>query len=71
MVETLLRESARYPPVDLQNEEMIWLYAVRENQRALDTGINVQPYVVFANANLTFYGEPRLDRAHWNYSNFV
>jgi hypothetical protein len=71
MVEALLRESSRYPPVDLQSTEMIWLYSVRENFRALDTGGNVQPYTVFANANLPFYGEPRLDRAHWNYSNFV
>lgn len=71
MVEALLRESARYPPVDLQDKEMIWLYSVRQNVRALHLGTTIQPYVIFANANLPFYGEPRLNRAHWNYSNFV
>ncbi|HYI13093.1 MAG TPA: hypothetical protein VEK57_28865 [Thermoanaerobaculia bacterium] len=71
MVESLLRESSRHPPVDLEDEEMIWLYSVRENMRALHTGQTVQPYVVFANANLPYYGEARIHRAHVNYANFV
>jgi hypothetical protein len=71
MLEPLLRESAKYPPIDLEDPEMIWLYHVRQNIRALNDGDAVQPVVVFANANMPFFGEPRLDRAHWNYSNFV
>jgi hypothetical protein len=71
MVETLLRVSAQYPPVDLDDKEMVWLYSVRENIRALATGHTVQPYLVFANANLPFFGEPRFDRAHANYSNLL
>lgn len=71
MLEPLLRLSAQYPPVDLQDKEMIWLYSVRENIRALHTGGTVQPVAVFANANLPFFGEPRFDRAHWNYSNYL
>jgi hypothetical protein len=71
MLEPLLRMSAQHPPVDLQDKEMIWLYSVRENLRALHTGGNVQPVAVFANANLPFFGEPRFDRAHWNYSNYM
>ncbi|HEX6096513.1 MAG TPA: hypothetical protein VF432_09335 [Thermoanaerobaculia bacterium] len=71
MLEALFRLSAQYPPIDLQNKEMLWLYSVRENLRALHTGGNVQPVAVFANANLPYFGEPRLDRAHWNYSNYL
>jgi hypothetical protein len=71
MLEPLLRLSAQYPPVDLEQKEMIWLYSPRENLRALHTGGNVQPVTVFANANLPFFGEPRFDRAHWNYSNYL
>jgi hypothetical protein len=71
MVETLLRVSAQNPPVDLDDPEMVWLYSVRENIRALDAGRSVQPYAVFANANLPFFGEPRFDRAHANYSNVL
>jgi hypothetical protein len=71
MVETLLRTSAQYPPADLDDAELVWLYSVRQNIRTLDTGSSVQPYVVFANANLPFFGEPRFDRAHANYSNLL
>jgi hypothetical protein len=71
MLEPLLRVSVRFPPVDLQDEEMIWLYSVRENVRALHAGSTVQPVAVFANGNLPFFGEPRFDRAHWNHSNYM
>lgn len=71
MLESLFRLSSQYPPIDLQDKEMIWLYSVRENMRALHTGTAVQPVAVFTNANLPFHGEPRFDRAHWNYANFV
>ncbi len=71
MLEALLRDSAKYPPVDLQDPEMIWLYSVRQNIVALNTSGSIQPYVVFANAGMPFFGEPRFDRSHFNYANFV
>jgi hypothetical protein len=71
MVEPLLRISAQYPPVDLQNPEMVWLYWVRENMQAAQTGGGVQTALIFANADLPFFGEPRFDRSHWNYSNYI
>jgi len=70
-LETLLRMSAQYPPIDLDDQEMLRLYSVRQNLRALHEGKSVQPYAVFTNANLPFYGEPRFDREHWNYANFA
>lgn len=70
-VEPLLRQSPQYPPIDLDDREMVWLYWVHENIRALHTGSAVKPYVVFTNANLPFAGEPRFDRSHANYSNFL
>jgi hypothetical protein len=70
-VEALVREAVKFPPIDLDDKEMLWLYSVRQNIRALDEGNRVQPYAVFANANIPFLGEPRFDRSHANYSNFV
>ncbi|HXH38770.1 MAG TPA: hypothetical protein VNN08_09100, partial [Thermoanaerobaculia bacterium] len=67
----LLHHSSQFPPIDVNSAEMIWLYFVRENMQVHDGGFANQPYVVFANANLPFYGESRFDRSHYDYSNYV
>ncbi|HEX3527310.1 MAG TPA: hypothetical protein VH988_09605 [Thermoanaerobaculia bacterium] len=78
-LEALLRAAAHYPPIDLDDKEMLWLYSVRRITRAPSRtlsralfGARAAPtYAVFANANLPFYGEPRFDREHWSYANFL
>ena len=71
MLVGLLRDSVKFPPIDLEDDEMVWLYGVRENAMALEADPTTPPYCVFANANLPFFAEPRFDRAHWNYANYV
>jgi len=72
-VEAILRNAAHYPPIDLLDPEMVWLYFVRENrQTAAHRGAGIpRGYVLFANANLPFFGEPRYDRSHFDYSNYL
>ena len=72
-LKTLLREAVHYPPIDLHDPEMVWLYYVRENRQTVaDGGAGIpRGCVVFANANLPFHGEPRFDRSHYNYSNYL
>jgi hypothetical protein len=82
-VEAALRESAHYPPIDLEDEEMVWIYFVHENREASSTRMAggavpafpgvVAPthYVLFTNANLPFFGDARLNRSHFDFANFV
>lgn len=71
-VETLLRDSWSYPPVDLSSGEMFWLYWVRENAQAiLQSSVPMQTCLIFASGQMPFAADPRFDVARWNYSNFV
>ncbi|MGZ4898583.1 MAG: hypothetical protein ACXV8X_02905 [Candidatus Angelobacter sp.] len=72
-LERLIRTSFLYPPIDLSNKEMLWLYQVRENQQAIDAGSGTPPklYMVFANGHIPFQGEAQYDLNYWNYANFV
>ncbi|HET8889469.1 MAG TPA: hypothetical protein VFQ41_11245 [Candidatus Angelobacter sp.] len=71
-VERLIRTSFLYPPIDLSNKEMLWLYQVRENQQSFDSGVDQpQLYMVFANGHIPFRGEAQYDLSYWNYANYV
>jgi hypothetical protein len=70
----MLRDATLYPPLDTSAGEALWLYRVRENRLARDrataaaaTGAAV---VVFANAQLPYFGSPRLDVSRFNYANY-
>ncbi|HEX7831709.1 MAG TPA: hypothetical protein VF787_18790 [Thermoanaerobaculia bacterium] len=66
-VEAILRESVHYPPVDLEDDEMVRLYLVHENRVAPRS----THYVLFANANLPYHANARFNRSHFSFSNFV
>ncbi|MGC2775399.1 MAG: hypothetical protein WA418_07130 [Bradyrhizobium sp.] len=73
-LEGLLRESLCYPPIDTQDAEMVWLYRVRENRKAIDfAGGAARPrsYLVFASGHLPYRGDAQFDLASWNYGNFA
>jgi hypothetical protein len=101
-VEAILAESVHYPPVDLDDPEMVWLYYVHENRAALPAfsvtasnaiaslgflGLDLTSFaartiaprpivdttpafVLFANANMPFFGDARFNRSHFDFSNF-
>ena len=74
LLQDLLRQSFSFPPIDLQSEEVIWLYMVRENMEAFDQNPilgGIQPYLVFSNGQIPYRGVPRFDLADWSYSNFI
>jgi hypothetical protein len=74
-LEALLRVSAQYPPVDLEAEEMIWLYYCDVNisaANAAGTGATrPQPYVVFCNGHIPYLANARFDLARWDYANYA
>jgi predicted NBD/HSP70 family sugar kinase len=71
----LLRASAEYPPVDLDAEEMIWLYYCAENMKAANAPgagtARPQAYVVFSNGHIPYVANARFDLALWDYSNYA
>jgi len=60
-VAPLLRASLGYPPIDLDERELIWTYLVRQNLQAQPGG--GQPYFMFASGQLPPFGAARADVA--------
>ncbi|HEV3037499.1 MAG TPA: hypothetical protein VHA33_06905 [Candidatus Angelobacter sp.] len=69
----LVREAFEYPPVDLNDKVMVWLYWVRENMQAINTGASAVPnaYVIFASGHVRNYGFPHFDVNRWSYSTYA
>lgn len=67
----LIRESLASPPIDVKGEQMFWLYVVRENMQAVESGTSAVPYMIAASPHLRFQADARFDVSQWNYSNYV
>jgi hypothetical protein len=72
-LETLLRDSYSYPPIDPNNGELIWLYWVRENRQAIDLGRDPKPRacLVFTSGHMPYQADARFDVAKWDYANYA
>jgi hypothetical protein len=73
-VESLVRESLCYPPIDTQSAEVVWLYRVRENRTEIELGTATKKppsYLIFASGHLPYRGDAQFDLSSWNYSNFA
>lgn len=70
-LESLLRESYSYPPINPNSGELIWLYWVRENRQAIDINITPKPRacLVFTSGHMPYQADARLDVAKWDYAN--
>jgi len=75
-VEHLIRDSLSYQPITLDsnpnNQEMIWLYLVRENMQAIaENPFNPpQAYMIFASGHIPYQGDAQYNLARWSYSNY-
>jgi len=67
----LLNESLTHEPVDMDTDEKIQLYFMRENLEAVEQGQNAQLALIFARHSLPYYGAARFGRAEWNTSRFA
>src|SRR6266704_5860898 len=72
VLDSLFCRSLLYPPIDFTNQEMFWLYWVRENIETINTNIAEAPqqYLIFSNGHLPFQGETRFDLNYWDYANY-
>jgi hypothetical protein len=74
-VAALIHEAFAYPPTKLEdqsnltNQEIIWIYQVRENQQAIaQAQVNApQPYYIFTSGHVPYRGYAQYDIAHWSY----
>jgi hypothetical protein len=67
----LLGEALAHEPIDMDTDEKIQLYFMRENLEAVEQGQNVRLALVFARHSLPYYGVARFGRAEWNLSRFA
>ena len=65
-----MQDALSYPPIDLSSSDMVWLYLVRENMQAVQTGPS-QAYMIFVNGQVRYRGAARYDLNRSNYSNFA
>ena len=70
---SLFAAALAYPPIDLRDDDMIWVYRVRENMQTLERSgaEQAQPVLVFTNGHVPFRGGAHFDLAHWDYANFI
>jgi hypothetical protein len=73
LTRALLQEALAYPPIDLNGDEMLWLYWVRENVQAIDEhpAQSTPAYLMFVNGHLPYRGNARFDLNRWDYANFA
>jgi len=69
----VLFRSMLYPPKDLSNPEMVWLYTVRENIQQVDQQFAnpPQPYMLFTNGHMPYEGNAQFDLSYWDYANYA
>ena len=68
----ILAFALEYTPVDLDQDEMIWTYLVRENRQpaTADGPRPADTTVLYTGAHLPFFGEARFDINRWDYANY-
>ncbi len=69
----LIGASFSYAPIELENEELIWLYRVRQNMQFIeDYPLNKEGrvYLVFSSGYIPFRGEAQYDLSRFDYSNY-
>jgi hypothetical protein len=68
----LLRMARDYPPLDLTQGVMLWIYSVRENMEAMDENPLNPPrqYVIFTTGYMPFLGDPHYTVNRYDYGNY-
>ena len=73
ILRNLLLLSLRYAALDLSNNEMLWLYRVRENMQTVAAGgLNAsQSYMIFTNGHIPNLGRAQYDLNYWDFANYA
>lgn len=69
---SLAQSGLRYPPIELRERELVWIYVVRENGQANErTPTSTNRYMYFATGQMPFVGDARFNVSRWNYANYT
>jgi hypothetical protein len=68
-----VERSFLFPAIDFGNQEMLWLYRVRENMQAVaaSAALPPRPLMVFTNGHLPYEGDAQFDLSYWDYANYA
>ena len=75
-VNAMLDAAAAYPPVDVDQKELIWLYEVDRSSiqppKAAEAAAAAAPqrYLIFTSGHASFRGDARFDLSRWSHSNY-
>jgi hypothetical protein len=70
-IPALFNTAITYEPIDMAAGELVWLYSIWQNTKAIDDGETIPPYIVFTSGHMPHLGLARFDVARWNYSNYA
>jgi hypothetical protein len=72
-LELLVHTSFLFPPIDLNKQELLWVYQIRENQETIDNSTTnaLSLYMLFSNGQMSYQGVAKYDLNYWNYANYV
>jgi hypothetical protein len=71
-LQAILAAARSFAPVDLGQQEMTWVYLIRENRQPIAPTATAPgaATALFASGHLPFFGDARFDVNRWNYSNY-
>ncbi len=64
-VEPLVHAALCYPPLDMRERNVVWLY------RVVDAGGSIRPYYIYTSAHAPYAAGARFDIDHYNFSNYA
>ena len=67
---TIFSSAINYPPIDLNNNKMVWLYFIWQQIKNLESGSENIMSIVFTNSSMKDHSVSRFDVSRWDYSNF-
>lgn len=70
----MVRTALTYPSHDLGSSVTMWVYRVRENERASATRTLAsppQPFAIFASGHMAYMGDPHFDVNRWEFGNWA
>jgi len=72
-LESLIARSMLYPPKDLNDQEALWLYRVRENMQSIANNVTPapQPFMMLVNGHIPYEGNAQFDLSYWDYANYA
>jgi hypothetical protein len=71
LLDALVMTSLLHEPIDLPDDELVWVYRFWQNAIPRSGVAPPQPCLVFSSAHVPYLGPARFDVARWNGSNYA